>query len=162
MGQLVAGERVLSLEYDFEQSVGYWLCTAWQVYQRALNEEFAPQGITFRQCQVLSWLVLEGELAQSELAERMRIEPPTLVGILDRMERDGWIRRDVCPDDRRKKLIHVTDAAEPVWSKIVACAKRVRARATRGLSPEQLETLHKLLIQIQTNLGAEIPARQTV
>ena len=34
---------------------------------------------------------LEGELSQTELAAKMMVEPPTLVGILDRMERDGWI-----------------------------------------------------------------------
>jgi MarR family transcriptional regulator for hemolysin len=150
------------LEYDFEQSAGYWLCTTWQVYQRALNEELAPQGITFRQCQVLGCLALEGQLSQSELAERMRIEPPTLVGILDRMERDGWIRRCTCPHDRRKKLVSAAEAAEPVWSTIVACAKRVRAQATKGLSKSDRVTLHKLLNRIQQNLGAEVPLRELV
>jgi MarR family transcriptional regulator for hemolysin len=150
------------LEYDFEQSAGYWLCTTWQVYQRAINEELAPQGITFRQCQVLGCLALEGELSQSELAERMRIEPPTLVGILDRMERDGWIRRRTPPDDRRKKLICPAEAAGPVWSTIVACAKRVRSRATKGFSKKEKSLLRELLERIQQNLGAEISVRESV
>jgi MarR family transcriptional regulator for hemolysin len=101
---------------------------------------------------VLGCLALEGPLSQTDLAERMRIEPPTLVGILDRMERDGWIRRDADKRDRRKKLIHPQAAAKPVWSKIVACAKRVRAKATRGLSQEELEQLKRLLTQVQENL----------
>ena len=93
------------LEYDFENSVGYWICQASQIFQRAFNEELAPQGVTFRQAQVLGCLALEGRLSQTDLAERMRIEPPTLVGILDRMERDGWIRRGGDTTDRRRKLI---------------------------------------------------------
>ena len=64
----------------------------------------------------------------------MMVEPPTLVGILDRMERDGWITRNSCPSDRRKKLIRATTAAEPVWEKIAEGGRRVRARATDGLS----------------------------
>jgi MarR family transcriptional regulator for hemolysin len=143
------------LEYDFEQSVGYWLITAAHAFQWALNEELAPQGITFRQAQVLGCLAMAGKLSQAELAERMRIEPPTLVGILDRMERDGWIQRDGCQQDRRKKLIRPTDEAVPVWTKIVASAKRVRARATRGLSSAQLNTLKQLLDTIRQNLEAE-------
>ena len=79
------------LHHDFEESVGYWLITTAHGYQRALNERLAPEGITYRQCQVLGYLALEGPLPQSELAGRMQIEPPTLVGILDRMEREGWI-----------------------------------------------------------------------
>jgi MarR family transcriptional regulator for hemolysin len=140
------------LEYDFENSVGFWICQASHALQRAFNEELAPQGITWRQCQVLGCLALEGPLSQTDLAERMRIEPPTLVGILDRMERDGWIRRDADKHDRRKKRIHPEAAAKPVWSKIVACAKRVRAKATRGLSQQDLGQLKRLLTQVQQNL----------
>ena len=60
------------LEYDFENSVGYWLVRTAQACERAVSEELAPEGITYRQFQVLGWLVLEGDLAQNELAERMR------------------------------------------------------------------------------------------
>ncbi|MBI3463705.1 MAG: MarR family transcriptional regulator, partial [Planctomycetes bacterium] len=123
------------LQYDFEESVGYWVVMSAHALHRALDEELARHGITFRQWQVLAWLALEGEMAQSELAERMGIEAPTLVGILDRMERDGWIARRSCAADRRKKLIQPTQRVEPVWSKMVACAHRVRKQATQGLDP---------------------------
>jgi MarR family transcriptional regulator, transcriptional regulator for hemolysin len=140
------------LDYDFENSVGFWICQASHALQRAFNEELAPQGVTFRQAQVLGSLALEGRLSQTDLAERMRIEPPTLVGILDRMERDGWIRRGSDKKDRRKKLVEATAAAKPVWTKIVAVAKRVRTRATRGMTPSQLTQLKKLLTLVQSNL----------
>ena len=64
----------------------------------------------------------------------MRIEPPTLVGILDRMERDGWIRRDGDKTRPPPQADPGHAAAKPVWTKIVAVAKRVRARATRGMT----------------------------
>lgn len=119
-----------------------------------MNAELEPTGITHRQCQVLAWLALEGELSQTELADRMRIEPPTLVGILDRMEREGWITRQGDPGDRRKKMIHVCSKAKPVWDKIVSCAEGVRTRATRGLSQAETRTLMRLLAKVQENLGA--------
>jgi MarR family transcriptional regulator for hemolysin len=97
-------------------------------------------------------LALEGPLSQTDLADRMRIEPPTLVGILDRMAQGGWIRRGSDKRDRRRKLIHPQPAAKPVWSKIVACAKRVQPK-TRGLSPRQLAQLKKLLSSVQNNLS---------
>ena len=140
------------LDYDFENSVGFWICQSSHALQRAFNEELAPQGITYRQCQVLGCLALEGPLSQTDLAERMRIEPPTLVGILDRMERDGWIRRDADKRDRRRKMIHPQRAAQPVWKKIVACANRVRAKATHGLSQQELAQLKRLLNHVQENL----------
>jgi MarR family transcriptional regulator for hemolysin len=140
------------LYFDFEESIGYWLTITTQAYHRAVFEELAPHGITYRQSMVLGWLALEGELSQAELAARMMIEPPTLVGILDRMERDGWITRQSCAADRRKKLIRATPAAEPVWEKIVECAKRVRGQATAGLSERQLAALKKFLRRMLHNL----------
>ena len=145
------------LQYDFEQSVGYWLTVTTQAYHRAFNEELAPHGITYRQSQVVAWLAVEQELSQSELASRMLIEPPTLVGILDRMERDGWITRESCPGDRRKKLIRLTSNVEPIWSKFVACARKIRLQATDGLSADESQALLMLLRKVHANVSERVP-----
>lgn len=143
------------MQFEFEQSIGYWLTLATQAFHRAVTDEVAPHGITYRQSLVLGWLAFEGELSQAELACKMLVEPPTLVGILDRMERDGWITRNSCPSDRRKNLIRATAAATPVWEKIVECGRRVRIRATQGLSEQEQETLRQLLMRVHQNLESE-------
>ncbi len=147
------------LRYDFDQSLIFWTSSTSHALERALNEELAPYGITYRQWQVLGCLALEGELSQVALAERMRIEAPTLAGILDRMERDGWIERHACPGDRRKKLLRPTPRVAPVWETITEAARLVRARAAAGLSPEQLQALNETLATIQRNLREESPAQ---
>ena len=152
--------RPMALEYDFENSIGFWLITGSQAYQRAVNDELAPQGITYRQCQVLALLSLLGPISQAELAQKMEVEPPTLVGILDRMERDGWIRREACPEDRRRKLVHPTKAAEPVWNRITATARRVRQRATKGLTAAQLGQLKEMLEIVRHNLETNAAATE--
>jgi MarR family transcriptional regulator for hemolysin len=150
------------LQYDFEESITYWVWTTAHAFERALNEELAPHGITFRQAQVLGWLALEGEVSQARLAECMRIEAPTLAGILDRMERDGWILRVPSATDRRKKLVRPAPRVEPVWRKIATCGRRVRARATQGLDPAEVRRLMHLLAQIQSNLEAAKQIKEVV
>lgn len=145
------------LKHDFERSIGYWMVTTANALERALNEELAGHGITVRQWQVLAWLAIEEELTQAELADRMRIEAPTLAGILDRMERDGWVVRIGCPSDGRKKLVRPTERVEPVWNETVACVRRVRARATRGIDPERIEEVIDVLAAMQDNLRCESP-----
>lgn len=142
------------LEYDFQNSIGYWLCMASHAYERAMNEELTAQGITFRQCQVLAWLAIEGEQSQNELAARMNIEPPTLVRVLDRMERDGLVSRTGDADDRRRKLIKPLPKAKPIWKKIVASAEIVRSRAVEGLTKQEVSTLKKLLAKVRANVQA--------
>lgn len=144
------------LQYEFEESVGYWVVMTAHAFRKALNEELAPHGITYRQWQVLAWLAIEGCLSQSELADRMDIEPATLVTVVSRMERDGWITRESCTEDRRKKLVRPTAAANPVWEKGVQCARRVRGRAVRGFSPEAVTQMRQFLAAMQENLHAPL------
>jgi MarR family transcriptional regulator for hemolysin len=143
------------LQYDFEESVGYWTVMAAHAMHRALSEELAPEGITHRQWQVLAWLAIDGILSQGELAERMEIEPATLVSVLARMERNGWIARRSCAGDRRKRLVEATPAAQPIWERGVECARRVREHATRGFSDRDRQELKRLLEALRTNLQAD-------
>lgn len=147
--------------YDFEASLGYWLTLTAQAYHRQVAERLAPQGITYRQSHVVGWLALCGELSQAELASRMMIEPPTLVRLLDRMESAGLIRRDGDPHDRRRRIVRLTPAAEPVWEQITRSARQVRQLASQGLSAAEVTQLRSLLERVSTNLGAERPVPNT-
>lgn len=155
------------LHYDWENSVGHWIVTTANALRRSLNSELASEGITLRQWEVLACLAIGGELSQTELAERLGIEAPTLVGILDRMERDGWLDRCSCPDDRRKKRIRSTQKSELLWARMVDCAHRVRARATQGLQDDEILVIRKVCDRMLANLGtgaevvADAPAKKT-
>jgi len=140
------------LQYDFDQSVGCWVALTAHALRRAMAAQLAKEGITLRQWEVLAWISLEGNLSQSELAERLGIEAPTLVGILDRMERDGWLDRFACCEDRRRKRIRPTEKAEALWVRMVDCARRVRSQATEGFSPEELTLFKKMCERIRTNV----------
>ncbi len=139
--------------YDFEQDVGYWLVQTARAYRKALEDELVPYGITFRQAQVLGWLCLTRDLSQSQLAKVLMIEPATLVGVLERMERDGLISRLTDPSDHRRKIIRLDHRAKELCDAVAECATRVHARAAQGLGPAQLDTLRELLKRIRDNLG---------
>jgi MarR family transcriptional regulator for hemolysin len=145
------------LQFDFDESLGYWICSTSHALRRALNAELAKEGITYRQWEVLARIALGGELSQTELADCLGIEAPTVVGILDRMERDGWLDRYNCPQDRRKKRIRVTEKAEAVWARMVDCAHRVRIQARQGLSQDDLEQLRSICNRIRANLEEPMP-----
>ncbi len=142
------------LQYDFDESLGYWITLAHQSYMRAFQERIAPYDITYRQAQVLGWLVLEGPLSQSELAARMLIEPAGLVGVLDRMQDAAILERRACVEDRRKNLIHLLPAAKKLWEPIADCGKSLRAEAAAGLSPKEVTTLKRLLKKVSNNVSA--------
>ncbi len=140
------------LQYDFAESIGVWIAETHQAYMRAFQQRLAPHGITYRQAQVLGWLALEGPLSQTDLAARLLIEPPSLVGVIDRMEQAGLLERRPCDQDRRKKLIHTLPAANKIWAPIVECGRAMRAQAALGLSKREVATLKQLLKKVKENV----------
>ena len=161
-GQLARVGASDVLEFDFERSVGCWITLTSHALRRALNEELAREGITFRQWEVLAWTTSSEQLSQAELAERMGIEAPTLGGILSRMARDGWLARSCCPHDRRKKRFHPTAKAEAVWGRMLQCCHSVRQRATDGLSDDELAAFKRICEAIRQNLGQEAATLEAV
>lgn len=53
----------------------------------------------------LDLLGIHGPLSPSELARRTGIHRATVTGILDRLERDGWVRRERDEEDRRAVVV---------------------------------------------------------
>lgn len=147
------------LDFDFENSIGYWVFATAHSLACAMNEELAAHGITSRQWEVLACISHAGQLSQSELADLMHIEAPTLVGVLDRMERDGWIQRVTDGNDRRRKLIRPTDRAEEQWGRMVACALAVRARALQDLPEDDLRRVRETLRAICENMSPTLGER---
>lgn len=138
-----------------EKGVGYWVLSAANLLERAANEALAPHGITYRQVQVLGTLVCFGEMSQTELADRVQVEPSTIVRIVDRMERDGWIERVASPTDRRVKLLRTTDKIKPVWKTIQRVGDEIIRQTTEGLSERQVAQVLKSLETMCGNLGGD-------
>lgn len=145
------------LHYDFDQSVGHWLSMATQSIRRVLGQRLAEQDLTLRQWEVLAWLACHPELSQSQLSECMGIEPPTLAGVVNRMERDGWIDKTNCKDDRRRCRLQPTPRAEAIWNRSVTLSHQVRVQAVAGISLEDLQTLRRVCDTIRDNLS-QIPS----
>ncbi|MCC7422260.1 MAG: MarR family transcriptional regulator [Planctomycetaceae bacterium] len=141
------------LQFDFEKSPGSWISLTYQTIRRALDSELKHQDITFRQWEVLAWLAMCGDLSPGMLADRLNVEAPTLTGIINRMERDGWLEKTSREDDLRCKKLHPTEKAEAIWLSSLECCLRVRSRATAGFSEEELALLKSFCERIRTNLG---------
>jgi MarR family transcriptional regulator for hemolysin len=141
--------------HDFEKSLMYLIGLAGHLFAVSFNNELSGTGITLRQARVLSCLEIRGELAQNELAALLQIEPPTVARVLDRMERDGWIKRLSSPQDRRKKIIRSTKKAASKLKLIVEYGSRIEKHAVANLSKSQLDTMKELLKVVCKNLGLE-------
>lgn len=141
------------LEYDWDNSVGQWICSTSHALRKALGARLGAQGVTLRQWEVLAFLSRDGCGSQSELAEAMGIEPHTLAGVLSRMERDGLLARHSCKQDRRKNITEPTEKAHELWARAAVECREIRRRAVEGIPPADLEVFRRVCSQIHANLS---------
>lgn len=143
------------LEYDWENSVGYWICTTSHAIRRALSNRLAQERMTLRQWEVLACLSQRQNSSQAEIAECLGIEPHTLTGIISRMERDGWVRRVASPTDRRRYFILPTERGNEVWTRAVEWCHEVRTQAISGFSEDETRMMKEYCERIRANLEDE-------
>jgi DNA-binding MarR family transcriptional regulator len=100
-------------------------------------------GISFTRARVLRRL-LAGPARMSELAARLGTDKPYVTIMVDDLEQRGLVTRIVAPDDRRAKVVALTDAGRELATE----AERVLAEPAPGLSrlsADELATLVRLL-----------------
>jgi DNA-binding MarR family transcriptional regulator len=134
------------------ESLGYVINLAARVFERALAEGIAPLGLTTGQFPALLALWEQDGITQSELAQIVRVEQPTMAQALARMERDGLIVREPDPADGRRAVVRLTARGRAVQAPAVAAALDVNRRAAAGLSAEQQQALITTLMELATNL----------
>ena len=140
------------------RNFGFLLKDIQRIYVRLFEQRVPQLGITFTQCKVLVMLSRNEGATQAKLAEVSETEPMTLVRVLDRMERDGWIERRADPSDRRAYRLYLKPASSPVLAEVLRIGEKIRAEALAGLSAEQRELLMGMLEQVRDNLVAFVPA----
>jgi DNA-binding MarR family transcriptional regulator len=86
-----------------------------------------------------------GPLNPSTLARRAGLHPATMTGILDRLERGGWIARDRDPDDRRAVVVRVRRDRGGELFRLYAGMNASMDRLLDGYSDDQLELLADFL-----------------
>src|SRR5206468_12896340 len=105
-----------------------------RVWRQELDERLKPMGLSQAKWRTLMHLSLaQDALTQAEIAARLGVEEPTMVTLLHRLEKEGWINRKSSPRDRRCKMVLVGHRAQR------AITRLKRAADDRG---------HDLLAQI--------------
>jgi DNA-binding MarR family transcriptional regulator len=102
----------------------------------------------------LDLIARHGPLTPSALARRAGLHPATMTGILDRLERAGWVTRERHPNDRRAVTVHASrDRAADLY-RLYAGMNDSMDQLCAGYTTDQLELLADFL-QRTTSAGRD-------
>lgn len=143
------------------EKLGFLLHETARVWRTKLDQRLKPLGLSMGKWTTLAHLAWGADkLTQREVAARVGIEEPTLVGILDRLQQDGWVTRKTHAEDRRCKTVHLEPRAAGVIDNIFSTAKELRHELIADIPKRDLETCIEVLSRIRDK--AEVLASDNV
>jgi DNA-binding MarR family transcriptional regulator len=140
------------LRENLERNFGFILHDVARLLRTTYDRRVRDLDLTRSQWWVLTHLFRKDGITQSELAETLELEKPSLGRLLDRLEGKGWVRREADPNDRRAKRIFLTEAADAPMQVMREIASGVREDALSGLSSDDRDHFVDTLLTIKSNL----------
>ncbi|MCS0588843.1 MarR family winged helix-turn-helix transcriptional regulator [Massilia norwichensis] len=95
-------------------------------------------------------------MSQRALADVVGVEGPSMVSMLDRLEREGLVMRAPSPTDRRVKLVHLTEAGTALYKQVKQQANAVRGALLGDIDPAQLEVATELLELLRKRIEEQL------
>jgi MarR family transcriptional regulator for hemolysin len=140
------------LHEDLSRNFGFLLNDVARLMRTAYDRRIRKLGLTRAQWWVLTHLYRSNGVTQTELAETLEIEKPTLGRLLDRLEAKGWVQREHDASDRRVWRVHLTEEVEPALRTMRKIAAELRRDALTGISAAERERFVDTLLAIKENL----------
>jgi len=137
------------MAFDIETSVGFLLAKAYQRLYAQFRDLLAPHGVTPQQFALLAFLWKQDGLSQTELTEKTEVDRTTLSGLIDRLEKQGLVKRQPHPGDRRAYLVTLTADGRQLEADLPSLALNLRRKVSAGLAPGEYEQLCKLLNKLR-------------
>ncbi|MEW6034463.1 MAG: MarR family transcriptional regulator [Chloroflexota bacterium] len=133
------------VEFDATKHICFNLGKVVRRVYNLYHQPLAKYGLTPSQLFVFSALWMEDGINFSDLASRVSIDVSTLTGIIDRMEREGFVERKPDPRDRRSIRLFLTQNAKETGPAILMLADDLDAVLRRPFSQEEMETFERVL-----------------
>ncbi|RZB16822.1 MarR family transcriptional regulator [Streptomyces sp. F001] len=115
-----------------------------QLFNALLQES----GLRLRHYAVLRFLATSQGALQRELSERLGYDPSAIVGLVDDLEKLGFAERRPAPEDRRSRIVVLTEAGRAFLRDTDEAGLHVTNDLLEPLDPAERETLHAPLLRI--------------
>jgi MarR family transcriptional regulator for hemolysin len=139
--------------HDMQERFSAALHNTARAWRQAVDRRLKHLGVS-----QASWLTIalaaraRAPLSQSELADGLGVEGATMVAMIDRLVKAGLIVREPSTTDRRVKRVVLTPAGSELYGKVKAEADAFRREVLAPLDPQQLESVTRLLEQLQSRV----------
>lgn len=119
------------------------------------SEELDSLGVHFSQTPILGYISQHPRCTQIEIAEALSVSPASIALSTKRMEKSGFIIKEIMPDNLRCKRLSLTDKGRFIYEKGISIRDEQDAQMYSGFSEEELVELSGLIDRLTINLTKE-------
>ena len=152
--QSVADNVTLSL-LDIVPRLNRWA-------EASVTRAAGENRLSLRQLSALTMIESE-KTTLGDVARRLMVTPAVVTGLIDRLEKRGYVRRINSTDDRRRVLLALTDEGRSAAETVSYLLQQEMAAALSGFSASDLEQLDRSLSRLRpvaTDLERSLPDRR--
>lgn len=121
-----------------------------RAWKAAINRRLKYLGLSQASWTTITTIAkADKAMSQIELANRLAVEAATMVSMIDRLVKAQLVTREPSPDDRRVKLIVLTDAGTQLYGTVKAEATLFRNELLADIDPKKLLAATELLEHLQ-------------
>lgn len=142
--------------FKIDEHTGILIKKAARLFEQIANKNLDKLGVTYSQTIFLVRLWEKDGQTQIELAKSAGLKQPSVVRMLDRMERDNLITRVRNKDDRRVFNFYLTEKAKKACRRLEDHANEMHDIATADIAKKDIEKLNQLLADIINNLQSSL------
>jgi len=130
---------------DFTLSLPMLLNRSLDAIMPPYRDLFQEFGVTEQQWRVLRVLWEQKHLTSAQISNLTLLPSPSLVGILDRLERKDLVKRLRSTSDRREINITITNLGRELQSKVMPKVKLIQDQTREKLSPTEWKQINNIL-----------------
>jgi MarR family transcriptional regulator, organic hydroperoxide resistance regulator len=104
---------------------------------------------------ILMQLLRQDGQSQTQLAEKLGVQAPTVTKMLQRLEVGDFVERCPSSQDNRVTLVYLSQKGRSLEQPLHEAWAALEQQAGLGLNKAEHETLRKLLERLRTNLAGE-------
>lgn len=135
-----------------QDSISFLLAQICKAHRGCAEENLNHIGLHAGQEMFLMHLWEADGLTQSQLAERMGVQPPTVNKMLARLEASGLVTRREDAEDRRVSRVYLTEHACSLRQRVDETWGALEERTIASLTLDERVLLRRLLMQVYANL----------
>ena len=116
-------------------------------FEKMSNPVLLEYGLTGAQYKLLKYLFAHpaGSVRQVDMERYYSMTHPTAIGLLEQLEKKGYIQRSVNPSDKRSRVITLTDKAYEMQEILTKAGDKLEEKFTAKLTESERKQLITLL-----------------